>query len=225
MRKAGVPKLVFSSTTATYGTPEKMPIAETTPQQPINPYGYSKLTVERMLDDYAEAYDLSFAALRYFNAAGAAADGSLGEDHTPESHLIPIVLQVALGQRQSIAIFGDDYPTPDGTCIRDYVHVEDLADAHLLALERLGAGQRLKLNLGTGKGYSVREVIDACRKVTGHPIPAVHGPRRPGDPPELVADSTLARQTLGWSPKYATIESIVETAWRWHQGHPKGYGD
>ncbi|HUE70829.1 MAG TPA: UDP-glucose 4-epimerase GalE [Pirellulaceae bacterium] len=225
MRAAGVQKLVFSSTTATYGTPEKMPIAETTPQQPINPYGFSKLAVERMLDDYSHAYGLSFAALRYFNAAGASADGTIGEDHLPESHLIPIVLQVALGQRESIAIFGDDYPTPDGTCIRDYVHVEDLADAHLLALERLGGGRRLKLNLGTGRGYSVREVIDACRKITGHAIPAVLGPRRPGDPPELVADSTLARETLGWSPKYATIESIVETAWRWHQGHPRGYGD
>ena len=225
MRAALVQKLVFSSTTATYGTPEKMPIAETTPQQPINPYGFSKLAVERMLDDYSAAYGLSFAALRYFNAAGASADGSIGEDHTPESHLIPIVLQVALGQRPSIAIFGDDYPTPDGTCVRDYVHVEDLADAHLAALERLGGGRRLKLNLGTGRGYSVREVIAACRKITGHPIPEVIGPRRPGDPPELVADSTLARQTLGWSPKYDSIEPIVETAWRWHQSHPKGYGD
>jgi UDP-glucose 4-epimerase len=225
MRGAGVQKLVFSSTTATYGTPEKMPIAEVTPQLPINPYGFSKLAVERMLDDYSHAYGLSFAALRYFNAAGAAADGSIGEDHLPESHLIPIVLQVALGQRESIAIFGDDYPTPDGTCIRDYVHVEDLADAHLLSLERLGGGRRLKLNLGTGRGYSVREVIDACRTITGHPIPTVLGPRRPGDPPELVADNTLVRETLGWSPKYATIESIVETAWRWHHGHPQGYGD
>ncbi len=225
MRAAGVQKLVFSSTTATYGTPEKMPIVETTPQQPINPYGFSKLAVERMLDDYAHAYGLSFAALRYFNAAGAAADGSIGEDHTPESHLIPIVLQVALGQRESIAIFGDDYPTPDGTCVRDYVHVEDLAEAHLTALERLLSGRRMKMNLGTGKGYSVREVIDACRQITGHPIPAVLGPRRPGDPPELVADSSLARQTLGWSPKYMTIESIVETAWRWHQSHPRGYGN
>jgi UDP-glucose 4-epimerase len=225
MRGAGVQKLVFSSTTATYGTPEKMPIAEVTPQLPINPYGFSKLAVERMLDDYSHAYGLSFAALRYFNAAGAAGDGSIGEDHLPESHLIPIVLQVALGQRESIAIFGDDYPTPDGTCIRDYVHVEDLADAHLLSLERLGGGRRLKLNLGTGRGYSVREVIDACRTITGHPIPTVLGPRRPGDPPELVADNTLVRETLGWSPKYATIESIVETAWRWHQGHPQGYGD
>ena len=192
---------MFSSTTATYGTPEKMPIAETTPQQPINPYGFSKLVVERMLDDYAAAYGFGFAALRYFNAAGAAPDGDLGEDHTPESHLIPIVLQVALGQRESISIFGDDYPTPDGTCIRDYVHVDDLATAHLAALERLQPGRAIKVNLGTGRGYSVREVIDACRKVTGHAIPAVIAPRRPGDPPELVADARLARQLLGWTPQ------------------------
>lgn len=225
MRKSGVQKLVFSSTTATYGTPAKVPIPETTPQEPINPYGFSKLAVERMLDDYAHAYGLSFAALRYFNAAGAAADGTMGEDHTPESHLIPIVLQVALGQRDSITIFGDDYPTPDGTCVRDYVQVDDLAEAHLAALERLGGGRRLKLNLGTGRGYSVKEVIDACRRITGHPIPATLGPRRPGDPPELVADSTLARTVLGWQPKYTTIESIVETAWAWHQSHPQGYGD
>jgi UDP-glucose 4-epimerase len=223
MRQTGVRKIVISSTTATYGTPEKMPIAETTPQQPINPYGFSKLVVERMLDDYTAAYGFSFAALRYFNAAGAAPDGTIGEDHTPESHLIPIVLQVALGQRESISIFGDDWPTPDGTCIRDYVHVEDLASAHLAALKRLEPGKAIKVNLGTGRGYSVREVIDACRKSTGHPIPAVIAPRRPGDPPELVADARLARDLLGWTPKYATIESIVETAWNWHRQHPRGY--
>src|SRR5688572_7045497 len=165
MRQAGVWRIVFSSTTATYGTPENMPIAETTPQQPINPYGFSKLVVEHMLDDYAAAYGLGFAALRYFNAAGAAADGAIGEDHTPESHLIPIVLQVALGQRESISIFGEDYPTPDGTCVRDYVHVEDLAAAHLAALERLQRGKSLKVNLGTGRGYSVREVLDSCRRI------------------------------------------------------------
>src|SRR5262245_551618 len=163
MREAGVWRIVFSSTTATYGTPSVMPIAETTPQQPINPYGFSKLVVERMLADYAAAYGFGYAALRYFNAAGAAADGSIGEDHTPESHLIPIVLQVALGQRDSISIFGDDYPTPDGTCVRDYVHVDDLAVAHLAALERLQPGKPIKVNLGTGRGYSVRQVIDACR--------------------------------------------------------------
>jgi UDP-glucose 4-epimerase len=223
MRQAGVGRIVFSSTTATYGTPETMPIAETTPQQPINPYGFSKLVVEHMLDDYAAAYGFGFAALRYFNAAGAAPDGSIGEDHTPESHLIPIVLQVALGQRESISIFGDDYPTPDGTCVRDYVHVEDLASAHLAALERLQPGKAIKVNLGTGRGYSVREVIDACRKFTGHPIPAVTAPRRAGDPPTLIADARLAKQLLDWTPRYATIESIVETAWRWHQAHPRGF--
>ncbi len=223
MRESGVRKIVFSSTTATYGTPEKMPIAETTPQQPINPYGFSKLVVERMLDDYAAAHGFGFAALRYFNAAGAAADGSIGEDHTPESHLIPIVLQVALGQRPSISIFGDDYPTSDGTCVRDYVHVEDLATAHLAALERLQPGKAIKVNLGSGRGYSVREVIEACRRITGHAIPAIAAPRRAGDPPELIADARLAREVLGWTPKYDTIESIVETAWRWHRSHPRGY--
>jgi UDP-glucose 4-epimerase len=176
-----------------------------------------------MLDDYAAAFGFGFAALRYFNAAGAAPDGKIGEDHTPESHLIPIVLQVALGQRESISIFGDDYPTADGTCIRDYVHVDDLASAHLAALERLQPGKAIKVNLGTGRGYSVREVIDACRQIAGHPIPAVIAPRRAGDPPELVADARLASKLLGWKPEYATIESIVETAWRWHQAHPRGY--
>ncbi len=223
MRVAKVGKLVVSSTTATYGEPTAMPIAETTPQQPINPYGFSKLVMEHMLDDYAAAHGLAFAALRYFNAAGAAADGSIGEDHTPESHLIPIVLQVALGQRPSITIFGEDYPTPDGTCIRDYVHVEDLAAAHLAALERLKPGQGIKVNLGTGHGYSVREVIEACRRITGHAIPTVAGSRRAGDPPELVADATLAGKILGWQPQYQTVESIVETAWRWHRAHPQGY--
>src|SRR4029077_14671069 len=189
MRQAGVGRIFLSSTTATYVTPEKMPIAETTPQQPINPYGFSKLVVEHMLDDYAAAHGFGFAALRYFNAAGAASDGKIGEDHTPQSPLIPIVLQVALGQRETISIFGEDYPTPDGTCIRDYVHVDDLASAHLSALGRLQPGKSIKVNLGTGRGYSVREVIEACRKITGHQIPARIGPRRPGDPPELVADS------------------------------------
>ena len=223
MRVAGVRKVVFSSTTATYGTPEKMPIAETTPQQPINPYGFSKLVVERMLDDYAAAYGFAFAALRYFNAAGAASDGSIGEDHTPESHLIPIVLQVALGQRDKIAVFGDDYPTPDGTCVRDYVHVDDLAAAHLAALDRLDPQQPIKVNLGTGRGYSVRQVIDSCRQITGHAIPETIAPRRPGDPPELIADARLARETLGWTPRHPTIETIVESAWNWHRLHPRGY--
>jgi UDP-glucose 4-epimerase len=223
MRAAHVKKFVFSSTTATYGEPEIIPIAETTPQQPINPYGFTKLVIEQALADYAHAYGWSYAALRYFNAAGAAPSGEIGEDHTPESHLIPIVLQVALGQREAITIFGTDYPTPDGTCIRDYIHVDDLASAHLKALDRLQPGQGLRLNLGTGRGYSVREVIDACRRVTGHPIPETIGPRRPGDPPELVADSRLAQRVLDWQPQYTDIESIVATAWRWHQSHPRGY--
>src|SRR5690606_2115583 len=180
---------------------------------------------EHALADYAHAYGLGYAALRYFNAAGASPDGDIGEDHSPESHLIPIVLQVALGQREQVAIFGDDYPTQDGTCIRDYIHVDDLADAHLRALDRLQPGQGLKLNLGIGRGYSVRAVIDACRRVTGHAIPATIGPRREGDPPELVADSSLAQKTLDWKPRYTEIDEIVATAWRWHQSHPGGYDD
>jgi UDP-glucose 4-epimerase len=216
-------RFVFSSTTATYGQPEKMPISENTPQNPINPYGFTKLVVERALSDYAHAYGFGVAALRYFNASGAAADGSIGEDHEPESHLIPIVLQVALGQRPSISVFGKDYPTPDGTCIRDYIHVEDLATAHVAALLKLQPSTVLQMNLGTGVGHSVLEVINACRKVTGHEIPAVFSDRRPGDPACLIADSSLAQSTLNWKPKYIEIEQVVETAWRWHQSHPRGY--
>ncbi len=223
MRQAKVFKLVFSSTTATYGEPEIIPIAETTPQQPINPYGFTKLVIEQALADYATAYGFSYAALRYFNAAGAAPDGNIGEDHDPESHLIPLTLQVALGQREKITIFGDDYPTPDGSCIRDYVHVDDLGAAHLAALDRLQPGKGLCVNLGTGNGFSVRQVVEACRHVTGHPIPEVIGPRRTGDPPELVADATLARTLLDWQPKYTDVTSIVQTAWNWHRQHPRGY--
>lgn len=223
MRLAGVRKFVFSSTTATYGEPDIIPIGESTPQQPINPYGFTKLVIEQALADYAHAYGFGYAALRYFNAAGAHPDGQIGEDHDPESHLIPIVLQVALGQRERITVFGDDYPTPDGTCIRDYVHVNDLADAHLKALDRIRPGEGLCLNLGTGRGTSVREIIDACRKVTGHAIPEQIGSRREGDPAELIADATKAREVLGWSPQYTDIQSIIETAWRWHQSHPRGY--
>lgn len=224
MRQAGVMRIVFSSTTATYGEPETIPIPESTPQQPINPYGFTKLVIEQALADYASAYGLAYAALRYFNAAGADPDGSIGEDHDPESHLIPIVLQVALGQRQQVTIFGDDYPTPDGTCIRDYIHVCDLAEAHLRALDRLQPGRGICLNLGTGRGTSVREVIDACRRVTGQEIPEVIGPRRAGDPPELVADANAARQQLDWQPRYTQINQIVETAWNFHRQHPHGYG-
>jgi UDP-glucose 4-epimerase len=225
MRVAGVKKIVFSSTTATYGVPDRVPITEDEKQAPINPYGFVKLVIEHALADYAHAYGLSYAALRYFNAAGASPEGDIGEDHDPESHLIPIVLQVALGQSKEITIFGDDYPTPDGTCIRDYIHVDDLGSAHVKALEQLGPGVELKLNLGTGRGYSVREVIDACRRVTGLQIQEVIGPRRPGDPPQLVADSSRAQKQLDWQPQYRDIDAIVSTAWRWHSSHPNGYGD
>lgn len=223
MRDCDVRRLVFSSTTATYGEPELIPIAETTRQDPINPYGFTKLVIERAMADYAHAYGLGYAALRYFNAAGADPSGEIGEDHDPESHIIPIVLQVALGQRESVTIFGDDYPTPDGTCIRDYVHVNDLGQAHLKALERLEDGRGICVNLGTGRGNSVRQIVDACRRITGHPIPEQIGQRRLGDPPELVADASLANQLLDWTPQFTDIEQIIETAWRWHQAHPHGY--
>jgi len=225
MRAAGVWRIVFSSTCATYGIPESSPISEETPQQPINPYGFTKLTMEQALEAYAQAYGFGYAAFRYFNAAGASPDGDLGEDHTPETHLIPILLQVALGQRPQIAIYGDDYPTPDGTCVRDYIHVDDLSDAHIRALDLLEPGRGMRLNLGTGCGCSVREVLAACRQVTGHEIPAIVAERRPGDPPELVADSRRALRELGWKPAYHEIEATVETAWRWHRSHPSGYGD
>jgi UDP-glucose 4-epimerase len=223
MRSAGVWRIVFSSTTATYGQPEIVPIAESTLQLPINPYGFTKLVIEHALADYAQAYGFGCAALRYFNAAGAHPEGIIGEDHDPETHLIPIVLQVALGQRESISVYGTDYPTPDGTCIRDYIHVDDLGSAHLKALQLLAPGMNLQLNLGTGHGHSVQEVIEACRRVTGHRIPAVEAGRRAGDPAELVADSSLAQRTLDWKPEYTDIEDIVRTAWKWHQSHPQGY--
>ena len=225
MKDAGVWRFVFSSTTATYGEVEKMPITEDTPQAPINPYGFTKLVIEKALEDYATAYGFGVAALRYFNAAGAIEDGSIGEDHDPETHLIPILLQVALGQRESITIYGDDYATDDGSCVRDYIHVNDLATAHLAALNNLESGTMLKMNLGTGRGTSVCEVIDACRRVSGHPIPTVIGERRAGDPAALVADASLARKTLDWQPKFMDIESIVATAWKWHSQHPQGYRD
>ncbi len=225
MRRAGVKRFIFSSTTATYGEPETIPITEKEPQQPINPYGFTKLVIEKVLADYASAYGLAYAALRYFNAAGAHPDGDLGEDHDPETHLIPIVLQVALGQRDQITIFGSDYSTPDGTCVRDYVHVDDLAQAHLAALDRLQEGEGLRLNLGTGRGNSVREIVEASRRVTGCEIPVVEGERRPGDPPILVADASLARQVLDWEPRYTDIEQIIQTAWNWHRSHPHGYQD
>lgn len=225
MRASGVEKIVFSSTCATYGIPEVVPITEAEKQAPINPYGFTKLAIEHALADYSHAYDLQYAALRYFNASGASDEHPIGEDHAPETHLIPLVLQVALGQRDHIKVFGEDYPTPDGTCIRDYIHVDDLATAHLAALEKLSPGTQLKLNLGTGQGASVKEVVDASRRVTGHPIPAEIVARREGDPPQLVADASLANQTLNWQPKYTDIEAIVASAWKWHQQNPRGYDD
>jgi UDP-glucose 4-epimerase len=225
MRAVGVKRIVFSSTAAVYGQPDKSPISEQAALAPVNPYGITKLSIEQVLLDYAAAYGFGFAALRYFNAAGAAPEGDLGEDHLPESHLIPLVLQVALGQRPHITVFGDDYATTDGTCVRDYIHVDDLAAAHIKALEQLGPGVALRMNLGTGRGHSVQAVIEACRRVTGHAIPAVMGERRPGDPAELVADSRLAQQSLGWQPQHTDLDEIVASAWRWHSTHPRGYDD
>lgn len=223
MRRQGVGRIVFSSTAATFGEPESVPITEEHPQRPINPYGRAKLMVEHALADYASAYGLAYAALRYFNACGASPDGQFGEDHTPETHLIPLVIQAAMGQRPHIEVFGTDYPTPDGTCIRDYIHVDDLGSAHLLALEKLQPGQGLKYNLGIGRGYSVREVIRTTEEVMGRPVPVKEGPRRPGDPAVLVASSDKIQRGLGWRPRYTELRSIVETAWNWHRGHPRGY--
>jgi len=222
MRAAGVEKLVFSSTAAVYGEPESVPITEDHRAAPSNPYGLTKRFMEQAMDACAAAYGLRHVCLRYFNAAGATAQR--GEAHACETHLIPIVLQVALGQREHVQIFGDDYDTPDGTCVRDYIHVEDLAAAHLLALDYLRAGGGpLVCNLGNGNGYSVREVIAVCREVTGHAIPAVAAPRRPGDPARLVASSARAQQVLGWQPRKPSLREIVEDAWRWHRANPQGY--
>lgn len=224
VRRLGVPRFVFSSTCATYGVPAAVPITEAEPQRPINPYGHSKLAFEHALADYAAAYPVGFAALRYFNAAGAADDGTIGEDHTPETHLIPLVLQVALGKRTHVEVFGTDYPTPDGTCVRDYIHVDDLADAHALAVEKLRPGYAWRYNVGVGKGFSVREVIRTAEAVTGRPIAVKEGPRRPGDPPALVAAADAIRRDLGWEPRYTDLSAIVATAWAWHRTHPDGYG-
>jgi len=224
--EAGVMRFVFSSTCATYGQPEVVPITEGTPQQPINPYGASKLMVERMLLDYAAANpDFAFAALRYFNVAGSARDGSIGEDHEPETHLIPVLLLAALGRRPGITIFGDDYDTPDGTCVRDYIHVEDLVDAHSVVMDALRPGDQRFYNLGIGKGVTVRQMVDAARKVTGVDIPAEIGPRRPGDPPVLYADASRIETELGWTASVRDVETMIDSAWRWFQAHPDGYGD
>jgi len=225
MRRAGVGRIVFSSSAATYGNPVRTPIPEDHPQDPINAYGQTKLDFEHALKYYAGAYGLGFAALRYFNAAGAAPDARIGEDHDPETHLVPIVLEVALGRRPEVKIFGSDYPTPDGSCVRDYIHVWDLAQAHILAMEAIETGKGLTYNLGNGSGYSVREVIETARRVTGREIPAVDVPRRPGDPPALVASSRRIAKDLGWKPEFPDLATIIETAWKWHQAHPAGYGD
>lgn len=223
MGRAGVRRIVFSSTCATYGVPATMPITEEAPQTPINPYGRTKLMVEWMLEDLARLRGWACASLRYFNAAGADPKGDIGEDHSPETHLIPLAIFAAMGKNKGLEIFGDDYPTPDGTCIRDYIHVLDLAQAHRLAFEKIIPGSHLKLNLGTGKGHSVLDVIHAVRKVTGLDVPHRIGKRREGDPPSLVACSDKARKDLGWAPRYLELDAIVESAWRWHRDHPHGY--
>lgn len=218
MVAASIRNFVFSSTCATYGIPKTVPIPEDHPQDPINPYGASKLMVERILADFDVAHELKSVCFRYFNAAGADPEGRLGEDHNPETHLIPLVLLTALGQRDSIAIFGTDYPTPDGTCIRDYIHVTDLAQAHVLGLEYLlKGGDSQAFNLGNGNGFSVKQVIDAAREITGHPIPAVEQPRRAGDPPALVGTSAKAQQVLGWKPQYPGLQDLIGHSWQWHQ--------
>jgi len=231
MHAAGIKKLVFSSTCATYGMPPAMPITEATPQHPINPYGDSKLMVEHILKDVSKAEGLAFAAPRYFNVAGCAPDGSIGEDHQPETHIIPVLLQVALGKRSHMDLFGTDYPTKDGTCVRDYIHVWDLVEAHLVLLESLkpgkggpgGEGSALFYNLGVGSGYSNREIIESVQRVTGKTIPIKEAPRRPGDPPELFADPSKIKRELGWSARFTNLDEIVKTAWNWFSKHPNGY--
>lgn len=218
MKEFNVNKIIFSSTAATFGEPKYTPIDEKHPQWPINPYGWTKLMIERVFADYDVAYGLRYVALRYFNACGANEEADVGENHNPESHLIPLVLDAAMGKRENIKIFGTDYPTPDGTCVRDYIHVVDLASAHLLALKHLlDGGESKQYNLGNGKGFSVREVISAVKKITGKEFAVVEDARRPGDPPILVASSEKIRNELGWKPQYADIEAIVATAWKWHQ--------
>ena len=226
MLENGVKKFVFSSTCATFGVPESLPLIEDLPQAPINPYGQTKLDVENMLKAFAHAYGLSFAAFRYFNASGAAEDGTIGEDHTPESHLIPLVIDAATGRRENIKIFGTDYPTPDGTCLRDYIHVDDLSRAHIAVFDKLAEpGSQYFYNLGTGTPNSVREIITAVEEVTGLKVPVVEDERREGDPPALYADSRKAQEELGWEIQYTDVKDIIATAWKWHESHPKGYDD
>ena len=225
MQETGVRKFVFSSTCATYGVPERLPITEDLPQKPINPYGQTKLDVEHVLRSLATAHGFSSASFRYFNASGAAEDGSIGEDHDPETHLIPLVIDAALGKRENIAIFGDDYDTPDGTCLRDYIHVDDLARAHIAVFDHLTEpGTTLFYNLGTGQPTSVKEVIQAVEEVSGRNVPTVIKPRRAGDPPALYANAQKAQKDLDWKVRFPTIRPIIETAWRWHESHPNGFG-
>lgn len=220
MLRHGVSKIILSSTANLFDQPERIPIAESERIVPGSPYGESKHTIERMLYWLGCTRRMQYACLRYFNAAGASEER--GEDHTPETHIIPLILQVALGQRESFTIFGDDYDTPDGTCVRDYIHIRDLAQAHILALEALDSGNRV-YNLGNGAGFSVTQVVDTARRITGHPIPTIVGARRGGDPDVLVADSAKIREELGWTPQYGELDNIVETAWKWHESHPNGY--
>jgi len=225
MEAAGVEKFIFSSSAAVYGIPKKVPITEDSLKEPINPYGQTKLAVENMCHYQSKAGKLRYATLRYFNAAGAGSNCALGEDHRPESHLIPRVIKAATGKLPQINIYGTDYPTPDGTCIRDYIHIEDLCRAHLLALDKLNQSSELIYNLGNGKGYSVREVIDTVKKVSGKDFKVVESDRRPGDPPVLTSDATKATNELGWKTEFPELEKIVATAWQWHNKHPNGYAD
>jgi UDP-glucose 4-epimerase len=225
MRAAGVRRMLFSSTCATYGEAARVPMDEDTPQSPVSPYARTKLAVEWMIRDCASAYGFGFTLLRYFNAAGGSPDGAHGEDHSPETHLIPLALQVPLGRRERLAVFGDDYPTPDGTCLRDYVHVDDLADAHWRAIRATHAGTSAVYNIGTGSGHSVLDVIRACERASGKPIPYDVVARRPGDPPALVASPERLRRELGWEPRLTDLDEIARTAWAWHRSHPDGYGD
>ena len=226
MQRHDVKRIIFSSTAATYGEPKRIPILETDPTVPTNPYGESKLIMEKMMKWVSSRYDIRYVSLRYFNVAGAWHDGSIGEDHHPETHLIPLILQVPLGKRDHVTVYGDDYPTKDGTCIRDYVHVEDLAQAHILALEYLrNGGESNIFNLGSGDGYSVMEMINAAQKATGQNIKVEIGTRRAGDPAKLVADSTKAHEILKWAPKFTRMEEIIASAWKWHKANPNGYND